>query len=496
MIDNFAKDACFRMSTSSSRLSTDTAPQSQGPALCVDLDGTLLNSDILYESLLALLARNPLYLFLLPFWLMRGKAAVKRELAKRVSLAVATLPYNEQVLEALRTTSLRPRVLCSASDGLLVEPIAEHLGLFEQVIASDGRRNLSGSNKAQALVAVFGTGGFEYMGNGKVDLAVWQEAAGAWVVNNGRGLADKAAQRTRLAAHWPSPPRLRAWLKALRLHQWLKNLLVFVPLLTAHRFLDPGSIGSSVLAFVAFGLCASGVYVLNDLLDLAPDRAHPRKRKRPFAAGRLPLLHGLFAAPLLTIAGLILSLAVNLTFTLVLLAYFVMTLGYSLKLKRIVMIDVVLLAGLYTVRIIGGTAAIDAEPSFWLLAFSMFIFLSLALLKRYTELHGIAASGKTKASGRAYGVEDLQLLQSLGAASGYISVMIMALYINSQESIALYRHPKLLWMICPILLYWVSRVWVIAHRGDMHDDPIVFAATDRVSQVVVVLCGLFALSAI
>ncbi|RXD79573.1 UbiA family prenyltransferase, partial [Xanthomonas perforans] len=332
--------------------------------------------------------------------------------------------------------------------------------------------------------------------NGSVDLHVWDKAGGAWVVNNGTALARAAAQRTTVHAHWPAPSRARAWLKALRLHQWLKNLLVFVPLLTAHRFLDLESVLQSTIALVAFGLCASGVYVLNDLLDLTPDRQHPRKRKRPFAAGRLPLLHGLLVAPALTVAGLLLSLACNIEFTLVLLAYYVMTLAYSLRLKRIVMIDVVLLAALYTVRIIGGAVAIGIELSFWLLAFSMFMFLSLALLKRYTELHAMLSSGKTKASGRAYSVEDLSLLQSMGAAAGYIAVMVMALYINSPESVELYRNPKLLWLVCPVLLYWVSRVWIIAHRGEMHDDPIVFAATDRVSQIVVVLCGLFALSAI
>ena len=465
-------------------------------ALCVDLDGTLLNSDILYESLLALLARNPLYVFMLPLWLLRGKAALKRELASRVQLDVETLPYNAKVLELLSTTEQRPRVLCTASDALLVEPIARHLGLFEQVIASDGKRNLSGRAKAAALVEEFGDSNFDYAGNGNVDLHVWEKASGGWVVNNGDSLAKAAARRTQVHAHWPSTPRLQEWLRALRLHQWLKNLLVFVPLLTAHRFMEAESVMQSVIALVSFGLVASGVYVLNDLLDLSPDRQHPRKRRRPFAAGTLPLLHGLMAAPMLTLAGLLLSLACNVQFTLVLLAYYVMTLAYSLRLKRVVMVDVVLLAALYTVRIIGGTVAIAASLSFWLLAFSMFIFLSLALLKRYTELHSMLSSGKTKASGRGYSVEDLPLLQSLGSAAGYIAVMVMALYIDSPQSVALYSNPKLLWLVCPVLLYWVSRIWVVAHRGEMHDDPIVFAATDRVSQIVVVLCGMFALSAI
>lgn len=472
------------------------APASLGRALCVDLDGTLLNSDILYESLLALLARNPLYLFLVPFWLLRGKAAVKRELASRVRLPAETLPYNDQVLELLRNTSQRPRVLCTASDQLLAEPIAEHLGVFEQVIASDGHRNLSGDNKAAALVDAFGERGFVYMGNDKVDLAVWEHAAGGWVVNNGKSLAAQAARRTTILGHFPAPKRVRHWFKALRLHQWLKNLLVLVPLLTAHLFLEPKAIMQALLAFVAFGLCASGVYVLNDLLDLTPDRLHKTKRNRPFAAGRLPLLHGLAAAPLLTLSGFALSLACNPSFTLVLLAYYATTLAYSLRLKRIVMIDVVLLAALYTIRIIGGAVAIEVDLSFWLLAFSMFIFLSLALLKRYTELTSMLGTGSRAASGRGYAVDDLPLLQSLGASAGYIAVMVMALYINSTESIELYSNPRLLWIICPILLYWVSRVWIVAHRGDMHDDPIVFAATDHVSQIVAILCGVIALAAI
>lgn len=466
-------------------------------ALCVDLDGTLLRSDILYESLLALLARNPLYLFLIPFWLLRGKAYVKRQLASRVRLPADTLPYDERVLEILRTSTQRPRVLCTASDQLLVQPIAQHLGLFEEVIASDGRTNLSGRNKGEALAARFGERGFDYMGNGRIDLDVWARAGGAIVVNNGTGLARDAARHTEVIAHLPAQNGgLMTWIKALRIYQWLKNLLVLVPLLTAHRFLDPTALVDAGIAFLAFGLCASGVYLLNDLLDLTPDRMHPRKRKRPFAAGTLPLLHGLLVAPLITLAGFALALLCSVEFAAVLFCYYVMTLSYSLQLKRIVMIDVVLLAALYTIRIIGGTVAIGSELSFWLLAFSMFVFLSLAMLKRYTELASALASGKEMAIGRGYSVADLPLVQSLGAAAGYIGVLVFALYINSPESLELYRHPKVLWLLCPMLLYWISRMWIVSHRGDMHDDPIVFAATDRVSQMVIGLCVLIVLAAI
>lgn len=465
--------------------------------LCVDLDGTLLRSDILYESLLALLARNPFYIFMLPLWLARGKAALKRQLASRVKLAPESLPYDERVMELLRTTEQRPRVLCTASDHLLVQPIADHLQLFEQVIASDGRTNLSGGNKGKVLAEHFGERGFDYMGNGRVDLRVWERAAGAIVVNNGTKLVRDASRRAEVLGHFPSENGgLLTWIKALRIYQWLKNLLVLVPLLTAHRFLDLPAVADGIVAFLAFGMCASGVYVLNDLLDLTPDRMHPRKRKRPFAAGRLPLLHGLLVAPLLTLAGFALAVLCSPAFALVLLCYYVMTLTYSLKLKRIVMIDVVLLAALYTVRIIGGTVAIGSELSFWLLAFSMFVFLSLAMLKRYTELAAALASGKEMAIGRGYSVADLPLVQSLGAAAGYIGVLVFALYINSPESLELYSNPKLLWLLCPILLYWISRMWIVSHRGDMHDDPIVFAAMDRVSQIVIGLCVVIVLAAI
>lgn len=320
--------------------------------------------------------------------------------------------------------------------------------------------------------------------------------ARSWSTTVRRSPARRAKQTTVLV-HLPSQNGgLITWIKALRIYQWLKNLLVLVPLLTAHRFFDIASIIDAGTAFLAFGLCASGVYLLNDLLDLTPDRMHPRKRRRPFAAGTLPLLHGLLVAPLITLAGFALALACSPVFAGVLLCYYVMTLSYSLKLKRIVMIDVVLLAALYTVRIIGGAVAINSELSFWLLAFSMFVFLSLAMLKRYTELASALASGKEMAIGRGYSVADLPLVQSLGAAAGYIGVLVFALYINSPESLELYGNPKLLWLLCPILLYWISRMWIVSHRGNMHDDPIVFAATDRGSQIVIGLCVLIVLIAI
>ncbi len=270
----------------------------------------------------------------------------------------------------------------------------------------------------------------------------------------------------------------------------MKNLLIFLPLLAAHRVFDLHALARVLAAFLIFGVCASSVYLLNDLLDLRADRHHHRKRNRPFASGRLSLLMGIVIAPLLTLCAFAAALALSRWFALVLLIYYVLTLSYSFRLKRIVMLDVVVLAGLYTLRIIAGTVAVPTALSFWLLAFSMFLFLSLAMLKRYTELHAVRNSGRDQAHGRSYGVEDLALVQSLGGASGYLSVLVLALYINSTASLALYRHPQALWLLCPLLLYWVSRVWVIAHRGVMHDDPVIFAVTDPVSRGLLVLAAL------
>lgn len=464
--------------------------------LCVDLDGTLLKSDLFHESVLALLRVNPFYAFLLPWWLLKGKAVLKREIASRVSLDPATLPYDARVLELVRSSTGRPRVLCTASDHLLVDPIAKHLGLFELVVASNGLENMRGPRKAEALVALFGERGFDYMGNEHVDLQVWKHARQAWLVGATPALERAAMTLAPIAGTFPRSTRsLKSWLEAARLHQWLKNLLVFVPLLASHRFLEPASVRDASLAFLAFGLCASGVYILNDLFDLPADRTHPRKRNRPFASAKLPVVQGVLCGPALTLAGFAVAWLVNPRFTALLALYYLTTLAYSLRLKRVVMLDVQLLAALYTLRIIAGAAAIASGLSFWLLSFSMFIFLGLAMLKRYTELSMVLSNGQHRASGRDYEVGDLPLLQSLGCASGYIAVLVLALYINSPESVELYSRPQMLWLLCPLLLYWTSRVWVVAHRGGMNDDPIVFSVTDRVSQVIIAACGLIVFGA-
>jgi 4-hydroxybenzoate polyprenyltransferase len=465
--------------------------------LCVDLDGTLIRSDLLIESALSLLRRNPLYVFLFAGWLLRGKAHLKREIALRTAVDVSLLPYESRLVDWLRNEQgHRRRVLCTASDRALADAVAAHIGGFDKVLASDGRTNLAGTQKCQGLCAEFGDAGFDYAGNAAPDLHVWQRARRAIVVNAPRRI-EREAQRRFTVEHifarqgnaW------QAWSRALRPHQWLKNLLVFLPVLTAHLAFAPAAVLRSAVAFLSFCLCASGVYVLNDLLDLEADRRHPRKRLRPFAAGTLPLGAGLFAVPILTIAAFAIALLLSPRFALVLAGYYALTVGYSFLFKRIPMLDTVVLAALYTIRIIAGTVAIGIQTSFWLLAFSMFLFFSLAMIKRYTELRSLLVAGDSQAT-RGYAIDDLGLIQSLGAASGYLSVLVLALYINSTASEALYHRPQMLWLLCPALLYWLSRAWLIAHRGKMHDDPVVFALSDNVSRLILALCAAVVVGAI
>lgn len=458
--------------------------KNQSIPLCVDLDGTLIHSDLLFESFLLLIKQNPLFLFLVPLWLLGGKARLKSEIASRVTLNGAALPYSENFLAWLQGQKSQGRALwlVTASDQRLAQSVADHVGLFDGVLASDGQTNLSGDNKARQLVDRFGERGFDYCGNHRVDLKVWKHARAAVVVNASSGLEASARALTQIDAVFQPPKSgLKVVLKALRVHQWAKNALIFVPLAAAHRLGDASVLVEGLVAFASFSLCASSVYLLNDMLDLEADRQHPRKCKRPFAAGTLSLLFGLAAAPALLLVSLGLALTLPLKFLAVLGAYYLVTLAYSFGLKKLVMIDVLTLAGLYTVRIVAGAAATAIPLSFWLLLFAIFIFLSLAIVKRYAELHAMRERGQLKASGRGYQVEDLGLLQSLGGASGYISILVLALYVNSPDIAVLYAHPKLVWVLCPIMLYWVSRVWMQTHRGHMHDDPLVFALKDRVS---------------
>lgn len=457
--------------------------------LVVDLDGTLMRGDLLHESTLKLAQRRPVLLPLLPLWLAGGKARLKQRIAEQVSIDPATLPYDPELLAWLaeQRAAQRRLVLCTASDRRYAEAVAAHLGLFDEVIASDGERNLAGSGKARALVERFGEHGFDYAGNSRADLRVWPHARRAVVVNADAALQRRASARFDVERIFPPPARsARTWLRAMRPHQWLKNLLVLLPLAGA-RHVDPAALLlAGLLAFLAFGLCASAVYILNDLLDLESDRAHPSKRLRPFAAGELSVPQGLGFALLLLAGAAALALLLPRLFGLWLAAYFGLTLAYSLHLKRRVIADCLTLGILYTLRIVAGCAAMGLQPSFWLLAFSLFLFISLAFVKRFSELSAVLKQGRNETRGRGYLASDLGLVQAMGVASGFGAVLLLALYIDNSTVSRLYRQPELLWLTIPVQFYWISRMWMQAQRGNMHEDPVVFALRDRYSLV----CGL------
>ena len=470
---------------------TAHAPVQVAVPLGVDLDGTLVKTDLLLESYLALVKQRPLMLFILPLWLLKGKAYLKQEIAKRVTLDVTCLPYRESLLTFLRAEHQggRKLILATAADERIGQQIAGHLGIFDTVIGSNGTVNLSGRAKADALEQTSG-GAFAYAGDAPVDLAVWRRAHGAVLVGGGIKFAPQLenVERTFEDEHQP-----KQVLRALRLHQWAKNVLIFLPLVLSHQFTNVSLVLASVLAFFAFGLCASSVYVQNDLLDLEADRHHRSKRFRPFASGALPLKFGLLLAPALLLAAVGLALFLSPAFLGVLALYFVTTFSYSLYFKRKAIVDVLLLAGLYTVRIVAGGVAVGVAVSPWLLAFSLFFFLSLAYVKRFTELQALPLKSSLRSRGYVSG--DLEGLADLGVASGYISVLVVALYINSPEVRELYRTPTVLWALCPLLVYWLSRVWLLARRGEMHDDPVVFALKDRTSYIVGVLAAIVAVIA-
>lgn len=454
------------------------APQT----LVVDLDGTLLRSDMIYETFWSGFARD----WRLPFRALKalsnGKAALKRLLAERSDVDVTTLPYDEAVIERVRAwrETGGQTALVTATDQAIADKIAAHLGLFDVAIGSDGQSNLKGPAKAERLVAEFGEGGFCYAGDHEADLAIWKVADAAITVNAKPDLRAQVTCKGPIEHLTTKPRDLRPYAKAIRPHQWLKNILIFVPMLAAHE-LNLGVFFRAFVAFVAFSLIASSVYVLNDLLDLKGDRAHPRKRLRPFAAGTIPIARGTVMAISLLLAGLIPAILLGLPFLKVMLIYYILTTAYSLYLKRQLVVDVFALAGLYTIRILAGGTSSGIPMSVWLLAFSIFFFFSLAAVKRQAELVDSRKSGKLQAHGRGYHVDDVPVVTMMALASGYVSVLVLALYISAPKVAELYAQPVYLWGACLVLFYWINRMVMITHRGQMNDDPVLFAAKDRVS---------------
>jgi 4-hydroxybenzoate polyprenyltransferase len=456
----------------------------RSPALVVDLDGTLVKTNLLLESLLVLLKQKPQFVFVLPAWLLKGKAYFKQQVTRRASLDVSVLPYQDSFLNYLKTQRAEGRtlVLATAGDVQVATQVAGHLKLFDLVFASDGTTNLSGKSKRDLLVREFGEKGFDYAGNDRHDLVVWSSARKAIVVNPSPFVSSRVARVAPVDRIFEARRKgLADYLKPLRPHHWLKNLLVFVPLLAAHRFGEIPLAGKTLLAFVAFGCLASGGYLLNDLLDLPSDRQHPHKRLRPFASGDLSISYALGMIPALVGLGCVIGTLVSTPFLAVAATYLGLSATYSLYARKMVLLDVMVLAGLYVLRMIAGSAAVAIWPSPWLLALSTFLFFSLALVKRYSEL----ALNHVKA--RGYEPGDQELLASMGVASGYVAILVLALYINTATAHSLYRRYGLLWFLCPLLLYWISHIWLRAHRGRMPDDPVVFATNDWTSRILILL---------
>jgi len=457
------------------------------PVLVVDLDGTLIRSDTLFEIFWGGLSESWRALPAAIRGLRHGRAALKRALAGLAGIDAEHLPYNDVVLDYVREWRAGGgrAVLATAADQSVAERIAAHLGLFDEVYGSDGATNLKGPRKAEMLAQRFGESGYAYIGDSAADLPVWQGARKAVTIDGSPALQRRVAALGTESENLGSGTG-PAYIAALRPHQWLKNILVFVPAVVGHVS-DPAILLQAVLAFAAFSLVSSSGYVLNDLMDLRADRAHPRKSQRPLAAGRVPIAHGTFMVPLLLFAGLGLAALGGLALLGVIASYFVLTTLYSLALKRIAVADICTLAGLYTMRIIAGGLATGLGLSVWLLAFSMFFFVSLAAIKRQAELVDLANRGVRRARRRGYHVDDLPLVSQVATASGYVSVMVLALYLNSPAVQTLYTTPWLLWGICLVVLYWITRIALITSRGQMDDDPIVFAVRDRVSLVCIML---------
>lgn len=466
--------------------------------LYVDVDGTLLRTDLLLEAAWRYCKFAPWRVTLLLRLAFKGPAVLKSFLARYVRIDVACLPYEPGLLDHLRQRKAQGGqiYLITASHWTYARAIAKHLGLFDGAYGSSNRLNLKGPAKLAAIRRLSAGNRFAYAGDSAADRPIWAEANKAILVNAPRKdveAAQKAGQ-AELVIH-SRPSRLRAWWREMRLHQWAKNALVFLPLLTSHNYGDPQKVWLTLVAFLAFGLCASGHYFLNDLLDLDADRVHVRKRLRPLASGDLPILHGVAGAILLPLVSFALSLALlPWLFTLSLAAYFVLTNLYSFYFKRISTADVFVLASLYTTRVVAGAAAISVVVSSWLLAFSMFLFLSLAYLKRYIEMQALAGS-PAKASGRGYSGADVDTMFMLGIGNSTAAVLVLALYISSPEVTGFYHRPGFLWGLCLLILYWSNRVWVGARRGKIHDDPVVFALKDRVSLLVGGACVLVVLAA-
>ncbi|MCY6380029.1 UbiA family prenyltransferase [Hoeflea prorocentri] len=466
----------------------DIADTARTVPLCVDLDGTLVKTDTLWESLIGLLLKNPFLLFAAVAWIFRGKAVLKNEVAARIDRDASSWPYREEVIDFLKSEKQRGRyiVLATGAPEKVAQPIADHLGLFDEVLHTTSQVNLTAHRKRDKLIERFGAGGFDYVGDSRDDVAVF-EAANRAILVAPDGTASRWADSHDADVLVESRMNLKLILKAMRVHQWLKNVLLAVPLVLLHELLNFGLLVSVITAFFSFSFAASSIYLFNDLTDLENDRLHHRKKNRPLASGALSIASGMKLASALLAGSVVLALFLPATYFGVLLIYIAATTAYSFVLKRKLLVDVFTLAGLFTLRIIAGAAAIQVALSFWLLAFSIFFFLSLALVKRYVELLELSDEKGSKKLGRGYYALDFDMIGQAGISSAFGAALVLALYIHSDEVQEMYRMPALLWPLCPMVVYMLLRIWMIARRGEVHDDPVVFIMGDWRSQLVMAI---------
>ena len=459
-----------------------------GKPLCLDLDGTLIATDSLAESLVVMIKTKPLYFFLLPLWILRGKYYFKSKIEQNSKLSPDKLPYIAQVLEFAKTEKAKGRmiVLATASMQGIADKIADYLGIFDLVIGSKHGINLRSNHKRDKLVELFGEKGFDYTGDSKADIKVWKSADNSIIVNPNNSVLSKAKAigNVQIVIKEDFSP-IKAYIKQIRVYQWIKNILLFLPFILAHKLFNTEIIANVAISFVSFSALASFVYILNDLMDLEADRIHPRKKFRPLASGKITLFRAFQLLPLLLIVSFGLSLIfLPIYFTFILISYALTNIIYSIYAKKIMVLDIIILSSFYSIRIIAGAIAAGVIISPWLIEFSIFFFFSLAALKRFSELLNLKEHNQTSAKRRGYLVTDLYLVQSFGVISGYISVLIISFYVHSDAVILLYKSPEILWAISPCLLFWISRIWILAHRGLMNDDPIVFTGKDKVSYLI------------
>lgn len=455
--------------------------------LVVDLDGTLTPTDTLVESIIQLVKQSPLNILKIPLWIVRGRSSLKIEVAARSKIAPSLLPYHPELLDYLQAEKQAGRriILATAAHRSIADGVAGYLGIFDEVLATDSNVNLKGSAKLDAIHRHIGAD-FVYAGDSTADIPIWQAASAVILVGTSVSLTQRIRQHVPIEKEFPkASASFAVWLRALRVHQWLKNLLIFVPMLTAFSFTETAIFATIVLAFVAFSFAASATYMVNDLWDLESDRAHRRKRLRPFASATIPILNGLAAAAVLLIIALLLAWVVTPAFFSMLVLYIMLTSAYSWMLKEYVLVDVLMLSILYTLRILAGSVAIGVPTSSWLLAFSVFVFLSLALVKRCSELVSLDLAGGAITRGRDYRVTDLVVLWPLGVGAALSSVVVFGLFISSAETQARYATPSMLWLVAIGLIYWLARLWIKTSRGEMHDDPVIYAIKDFGSRMTV-----------